>query len=199
MIHFFLNWGKNSPDTEQNKFFFQTAFAQWNSVLIFPFSEGTEKDIVFDQNAEHEMFEKWSNIINRYNVDKHLQFTCACRDIPTLIEQIKSNDILFFCWGKAQKHLEITNTIPDFRNLLENKIIVGNSAGSQMWSKNYYHPKTETVKQWNGFLPIKMMVHWWANKDSWLLDEEREKLLDNYWEKLPIYKIPEQEYIEFTI
>ena len=198
-MHFFLNWGKNTPDTEKNKLFFQAICAQGNRVLLFPFSEGTEKPILFDDIAEREFFEKWRDIIARYNLDKQLQFECARRDIPTLVEQIKNNDILFFCWGKTYKHLEVTNDIPDLKNLLQDKIIVGCSAGALMWSKAYYSLRAEKLYEGNGFLPIKLIVHRKSNSYPGLPDEEREKILENYGEKLPIYKIPEQEYIEFDL
>ncbi|MEI6774915.1 MAG: hypothetical protein WCL18_09440 [bacterium] len=52
---------------------------------------------MFDQDAEKAFFEKWKHIILRYNLDKHLEIECATSDITKLIEQIKHNDILFFC------------------------------------------------------------------------------------------------------
>ena len=198
-MHFFLHGGSASPDTDQNKQFYQVIGNLGNRILMFPFSEWTEKNIPFDAAIEHEFFEKWSNIIARYNLDKQLQFTCASRDIPTLVEQIKNNDILFFCWGKTYKHLEVTDKIPQLKSLLQDKVIVGNSAGSVMRTKAYYDTWTESIKKWNGFLPIKMMIHRWSSRHPGLPDEERAKILDNYGEKLPIYKIPEQEYIEFEI
>jgi len=95
--------------------------------------------------------------------------------------------------------LEIINAIPDCNTLFQNKIIAGDSAGAIMWSAAYYHPKTETVRRGNGWLPVKMIAHRRSSRDPGLPDEERVKILDNYGEKLPIYKIHEQEYIEFTL
>lgn len=198
-MHFFLNWGKNTPDTEKNKMFFQAICTQGKRVLIFPFSEGTEKPILFDDTAERNFFEKWRDIIARYNLDKQLQFECARRDIPTLVEQIKNTDILFFCWGKTYKHLEVIDAIPDLKELLQDKIIVWCSAGALMWSKAYYSLRADKIYEGNGWLPIKLIVHRRSDSYPGLPDEEREKILDKYWEKLPIYKIPEQEYIEFEI
>ena len=198
-MHFFLHGWSASPDTEKNKKFFQVTTTYGNKILILPFSEWTEKEILFDKNTEDEFFDKWKNIFIRYNTDKDLKFECASRDILKLIEQIKNNDILFFCGWKTQKHLEIMNKIENLKELLKDKIIMGNSAWSIMWTKTYYHTKTEEIKEWNGRLNIKMMVHRWANRHSWLSDEERLKILEEHGEKLPIYKIPEQEYIEFTI
>ncbi|MEI7562478.1 MAG: hypothetical protein WCJ39_01830 [bacterium] len=59
--------------------------------------------------------------------DKKLSLTCASRDIPELIEQIKHNDILFFCGGKPYKYFEVIDQIQGFRSLVKNKIIAGTS------------------------------------------------------------------------
>jgi hypothetical protein len=64
------------------------------------------------------------NIILRYNLDKHLEFQCASRDISTLIDQINDADILFFCGGKTDKHLEVIDKIEGLKELLQDKVIV---------------------------------------------------------------------------
>lgn len=200
-MHFFLHGGVGSPDTEKNKTFYQAFTSVGSKILIVPFSQWTEKDIPFGEEEEKQFYEKWMNIILRYNLDKQLEFQCAKRDIPTLIKQIKHADILFFCGGKAASHLEVMDKVPDLKWLIQDKVIVGNSAWSAMRARAYYRASaaSEGVMEGNGILPIKMMVHRWANRYSWLLDEERLKILEEYGEKLPIYKIPEQEFIEFVI
>ena len=200
-MHFYLHGGSASPDTEKNKKFYQAFTSVGKKILIVPFSQGTEKDIPFGEEEERQFYEKWMNIILRYNLDKQLEFECANRDISTLIDQIKHADILFFCGGKTDKHLEVMDKIEGLKELLQDKVIVWNSAGVAMRSKAYYRARaaSEEVMEGNGFLPIKIMVHRWANRYSWLRDEEREKILDAYGEKLPIYKIPEQEFIEFIV
>ena len=70
MIHFFLHGWVASPDTEQNKKFFQAFPGIGKKILIFPFSEWTEKEINFDRNAEKDFFDKWMNIIIDKGVDK---------------------------------------------------------------------------------------------------------------------------------
>jgi hypothetical protein len=95
--------------------------------------------------------------------------------------------------------LEVIDKIEGLKELLQDKVIVWNSAWSVMWTKAYYDTGTEKIKQWNWFLPIKMMIHYWSSRHPWLSNEEREKILDANGEKLPIYKIPEQEYIEMEI
>jgi hypothetical protein len=199
MTHFFLHGWWASPETEKNKIFFQAITETGNKILIVPFSQGTEKDIVFDRYVEKEFFEKWKHIIIRYNLDKNLEIECASTDIPKLIQQIHHNDILFFCWWKTYKHLEIMNKVPNLKELIQDKIVAWVSAWAIMRSKSYYSSRKDTIGEGNGFLPIKTMVHRWSSRYPWLPDKEREKRLVEYGEKLPIYKIPEQEYIEFTM
>jgi hypothetical protein len=67
-----------------------------------------------------------------------------------------------------------------------------------MRSTAYYSSSAESLRAGNGFLPIKIIAHRWADK-PWVSWEEREKILDANGEKLPIYKIPEQEYIEMEV
>jgi hypothetical protein len=55
--------------------------------------------------------------------------------------------------------LIITNQIENFQEILNNKFIIGNSAGSVMWSNFYYEPEAKEIRKGNAFLPIKTIVH----------------------------------------
>jgi hypothetical protein len=188
-MHFFLHGGMTSRDTGWNQRFYQAICALGNTVLIFPF--GWEDEAAW--------YEKYKHNFIKNVPDKELSFVRASRDISTLTNQIKDADVLFFGWWVAAKHLEITNQIQDFKHLIKDKIIAWPSAWAVMRSKAYYRSREEEIKEWNDFLHIKMMVHRWVNRHSWLSDEERLQLLEAYGEKLPVYKIPEWEYIEFTL
>ena len=188
-MKFFLHGWRTSVDSTNNKKFFQTLCSYLNNILIFPFWWDKEKEEFYDYKSR----------FIKNNPNKILSFECADHDISKLIDQIKNNDILFFSWWKPYKHFDVINNIPNLKELLENKIIAWTSWWSIMRAKVYYSSNAENIRAWNGFLPIKIIAHRWSDKHPWLSWEEREILLDNYWEKLPIYKIPEQEYVEFNI
>jgi len=192
-MHFFLHGGRSDVDSENNKKFFQNTCHDGNKILIFPFA--------LDKSEWDELCIKYEKRWMMYNPDKRLSFACAKPESLNLIKQIQESNVLFFCGGPFPKwHLEVLDKIENLRALLQDKIIVGVSAGALIRSKVYYSPRYEKIRTtWNGRLNIKMMVHRWANRHPWLSKEERLKLLEDYWEKLPIYKIPEQEYIEFNI
>jgi hypothetical protein len=188
-MKFFLHGWCASIDSPKNKEFFQSFCGHGSKILILPF--GWE--------PEEQIFNDYKQNFIKHNPDNNLLFMCASRDISTLIDQIKNNDILFFPWWKPYKYFELINRIPNFKELCKNKTIAGASWWAIMWAKVYYSSNAENLREWNGFLPIKIIVHRWSDKHPWLSREEREILLDQYGEKLPIYKIPEQEYVEFTI
>jgi hypothetical protein len=95
----------------------------------------------------------------------------------------------------------ILNNIPHLRALLQNKVIVWSSAGTNIFVNSFYTQDLEKVKEWWWWLPIKTICHRgpWAYDNDVKSHEARSAELDAYGEKLPIYKIPEQEYIEFTL
>ena len=189
MTHFFLHGWKATIDSEKNKKFFQTLCRYGKNILIFPFG--------FDR--EEEWYIEYENRFIENSLDKKLSVVCAHRDTPSLIEQIRNSDILFFSGGKPYKHFDVINTIEQFKELIKEKIIAGTSWWAIMRAQAYYSANAENCREGNGYIPIKLIAHRWSDKHPWISWEEREKLLDTFWEKLPIYTIPEQEYIEFTL
>jgi len=189
MIHFFLHWWKSYLETNKNKIFFQILCNHWSKLLIFPFA----------WNDELQEFEKHKHNFIKNNPDTPLSFTSASHDISQLIEQIKTNDILYFPWWNPHTYFDVINKIENFKEFLQNKIVAWTSWWAIMWSKAYYSSNSGNLKSWNGFIPVKMIAHRWAEKYPLAWREEKAELLDAYWEKLPIVKIPEQEYIEFII
>lgn len=191
-MHFFLHGGRTDIESENNVLFFQKTCHDGDKILLFPFA--------MKENERDETCIKYEERRKMHNPDKQLYFSRAETDIPKLIQQIQESDVLFFCGGPFPRwHRDILDVIPDSRKLLQNKIIVGASAWSLIWSTMYYSPRYERISMGNGRLPIKMMVHRWADRHPWLSKEERLKILEECGEKLPIYKIPEQEFIEMEI
>ena len=189
MTHFFLHGWRTWVDSEKNQKFFQSLCTHGNNILIFPFGGDIEEK---ECNEYTERFIK-----NTSNTQ--LSFAYASRDISELIQQIKNSDILFFSGGKPYKHFEVINTIEQFKELIKDKIIAGTSWWAIMRAQAYYSANAENCREGNGYIPIKLIAHRWSDKYPWISWEERKKLLDVFWEKLPIYTIPEQEYIEFTL
>jgi hypothetical protein len=188
----FLHWGVTSPRTEKNKKFFQHVVREgWNKILIFPFAQ---------KDRDYQLqFELDSQKFIDHNPDVDIECAMASDDIEVLVEQIKEYRSLYFCGGITKHHTDIIKKILNYTDILSNKVISWNSAGSLMWAKYYYTQDFDEVRKGLGVLNIKMITHLWTdrypniNEDMWL------KKLENYKEDLPIYKIKEQEYELFEI
>lgn len=188
MTHFFLHGWRTWVHSDTNIQFFQKLCTYGNNILIFPFG----------LDNQEEWYTEYKERFTLHNPEKQLSIVCAHRDTQELIKQIETSDILFFSGGRPYNHFEVIDTIENFKELIKDKIIAGSSGWAIMRSYAYYSSNAEHTGQWNSFLPIKIIAHRWANK-PWLSWEERKKILENFWEKLPIYTIPEQEFIEFNI
>jgi hypothetical protein len=123
----------------------------------------------------------------------------ASDDIEVLVSQIKEYKSLYFCGGRWSQHIEILKKINNLEELLKDKIISWNSAGSVIWAKYYYTEFTIYVLEWLWYIDIKMMVHRLSQKYPWVFVHENLEKLKNYREDLPVYTIREQEYEVFEI
>lgn len=191
MIKFILHGGVTSPRTEKNKEYFQRVIQEWwKKVLIFPFAQ---KDRNYDLQ-----FEVDKKKFEEHNLDMQLDIVQASEDIEVLVQQIKEAEVLYFCGGITKYHTDIISQISNIRELIENKVITWNSAWSLMWSNLYYTGDFNEVRKWLWLLNIKMICHWQSEKYN-NYDEFWLKKLEEYWEKLPIVCIREQEWVEFVV
>ncbi|HKL44554.1 MAG TPA: Type 1 glutamine amidotransferase-like domain-containing protein, partial [Candidatus Absconditabacterales bacterium] len=178
--------------TEKNKKFFQHVVKEGgNKVLIFPFAQ---------KNRDYDLqFELDSQKFIDNNPDLDIECAMASNDIGVLVEQIREYKSLYFCGGKGSQHIDILQQINNLEELLENKIISGNSAGSVIWAKYYYTEFITDVLEGLGYLDIKMMVHWLSQKYPGKFVLENLEKLKDYGEDLPVYTIREQEYEVFQV
>ena len=76
-------------DSEKNKKFFQNICKDGDKILICLFAAE-------DRSSWEERFGNYQKQFAKYNPDKQLRFELASEDIPTLIEQIKNNNVIYF-------------------------------------------------------------------------------------------------------
>lgn len=192
-MHFFLHGGMAKVDSDKNKRFFQNICRDGDKILICTFA--TE-----DRATWEERFLNYQKQFAQYNPEKQLSFELASENIDTFEQQIDRCSVIYFGWGYEDKIFAIIKNIPNLRALLQNKVIVWSSAGTNIWTKYFFTQDFEEVREWLWWLPIKTICHrWWVYSSDPTIDEKRLAILDAYGEKLPIYKIAEQEYIEMKI
>lgn len=99
----------------------------------------------------------------------------------TLVDQIGWADVVYFRGGDTQRLYDILSAIPQWQDALEDKVVVGSSAGAYILSEVYVHAaeKPETRKGF-GLVQVKTVAHYrstfFHNGDC---DEARQ-----YWDKV---------------
>jgi hypothetical protein len=93
--------------------------------------------------------------------------------------------------GKTEKLMAALKKVDSFGALIQDKVVGGSSAGANALSKYSFSGEgiNKVVKEGLGILPIKTFVHWSEEKIDDL------KKLEEYGEKLDVYKIPEEKFV----
>lgn len=117
----------------------------------------------------------------------------ADTDPVVLEEQIKRSDIIFVRGGNTKRLIEAIQCLPNFSQLLRDKIYFGSSAGAYIIARHYYSNDRHQIEEGLNILPIKCFAHW---------DESQQKSLDEltkYGEELPVILLREGEYKIFNL
>jgi peptidase E len=183
MTTFILHGGASSKKSESNNNFFLKVV---NSV---------DKDnvcilCVYFARPEYrwrESFEEDKGIFTSLKTDKRLDLHLA--SLNNLADQIKKADIIFINGGRKGCLKETLEGLPNIKELIQHKVIVGISAGANMLSTYYYSNVAEDIRVGVGILPVKMFCHY-TEKSISDLDK-----LKHYKEDLPIYNIPEEQFV----
>lgn len=78
----------------------------------------------------------------------------------SFFEQIKNADIVYLHGGKTQLLLDAIPDIETFVKAIENKIVIGSSAGANFLTKTCYSPSASKVINATGILNIGAVVHY---------------------------------------
>ena len=182
---FILHGGSSSKKSEDNEKFFHEIINSVDSAEVRILC------IYFARPADRweDSFDEDQTIFRCLGTSKELDIKMATLDRDVLIEQIKSSDVIFINGGRKGCLKEVLLDLGNFAELVQGKIVVGISAGAGILCKYYYSSVINGVREGVGILPAKVFTHW----DEELTQELQD--LDSYKEKLPIYKIPEENYI----
>lgn len=141
------------------------------------------------------LFKKTKNsnfVFGRWDID----YVLASDDSNEFIEQIKECNVVYFRGGNTpmlQKKLE---QLPNLRQLLEDKLIIGSSAGSLVFAKYYYDQDYDQIFKGLNFLDVKMITHYKSKGEyASTSGDDKLRMLKDYEEDLPVYAIRETEFV----
>lgn len=183
MTTFILQGGYTSTPTERNKIFYQEIvkrIPENGKVLFLYFAQ--------DQNTWEELLENDREKFEKTG-SRNLELKISNFPENGLIEQINNADCIYIRGGSNDSLREQLEKIDDLKKLIGGKVIVGSSAGANLLSTYFYTNDKERVERGLGVLPIKVFCHYNNTKKAKLRE------LENHGEKLPVYTIPEADFV----
>jgi peptidase E len=165
----------SSDKIEENREFFSEILKdvpEEANVLLVPFAKDTDRI--------PEAITKIIENFNKAKTQESILFEIANEeDFPL---QVRSADIVYFHGGISTRLLKTLKNFPDLIDLLEGKIIAGESAGANVWGTVFFSPNANAVLDGFGVLPIKIIPHY---------SEEKKGKLDGVGEGLEEVFLPE--------
>jgi peptidase E len=184
MTKFILHGGATGKLAESNNKFFREAVPDLDrkiKILIIYFARKVE-DYPW-------MFEQDVNNFKTNSPQKELELEIADPKPESFRRQIKGADVIYVRGGNTLPLIEKFKELPELKELLQGKVYAGSSAGIYAVSKYYYSNDRKQIETGLGILPIKALAHWESGMEHIL------QQLDAFGEKLPVYKVPEAEFI----
>ncbi len=184
MTTFILHGGHTSKPAERNDQLYSEIMKKIpdNGKILF---------IYFAQNQTKwpEFLEQNKKSFKKTKIQKNLEFAIATPEKNQLTKEIASADCIYLCGGRDSALKERMAEVKDLKKLIQGKIIMGCSAGANIFSKYFYRNSKKRIEKGLGILPIKIFCHYNENK------KEQLEQLKIHEEKLPIYTIPEIDFI----
>lgn len=123
--------------------------------------------------AEHQAF------VMREAGDK--TFVHRMAELATFVEEAKKADAIFINGGNPEKLMRALRSLPDFKALMQGKVVAGSSSGAYALS-SYYYSITPEAGVYDGFgvAPVKVICHYESESEEHVRGKEAEEALASY-------------------
>lgn len=183
---FILHGGASSRRTIENEKFF-------NEIVSSADNEILNVLCIYFARPEHRWDESFYEDKYAFElVETTKTLTVEMATYVDFANQLQNSDLIFINGGFKGHLKETIENIDNFRELISGKTVVGVSAGANILSTYYYSQGIDDIREGSAVLPIKVFCHFEGTLGNEL------KLLEEYREDLPIYKIPEESFIALS-
>jgi peptidase E len=191
MTKFILHGGMTRIPCENNDKFYKEIISSVNEpvkVLLIFFAAQKERWAELDKEHREKFTERAGN--------KKIEFKIASEKVEDFVDQINWCDIVYIRGGDTPMLKRQLEKVSNFKDLIKDKIVAGSSAGALVFAKYYYEQDYDQIFEGLNFLHVKIIAHY-LTKGEYAATSGKDKLkmLENYKEKLPVYAIPETEFI----
>ncbi|MFC1788091.1 Type 1 glutamine amidotransferase-like domain-containing protein [Patescibacteria group bacterium] len=184
MTKYILHGGETSVDNESNHRFFLAMIGNKPHPQILCVYFARSKDewpAKFEQDKL-----RFAKIAEP---DCTPELVMASDNIDELKSQIISADTIYIRGGSFNScPKELFEQIPDVKQLLNDKIVAGSSAGANVIAKYYHSLSLSKVGKGTGWLPIKVLSH------TNIKTAEQIRELEEFGEQLPVVELNETEF-----
>ena len=193
MIKFILHGGKIDISEKLDEEFFGEIFKNIVGkekiiVLITCFARNKDEwQSVFTKNKL-----RFSKFISKAGIES-VEFVLADSDQNKFLTQVDNSDVVYFCGGSELEIRKIISEQDLLIDIFRNKVIVGTSAGANIFSAEYYSNDRNRIEPGFGFIPIKTICHFS------LENKERLDMLLNYNGEKPTFAIEESHFVVFYL
>lgn len=184
MTKYILHGGRISLPKENNDRFYHEIISGFQSpinILLVYFAR--------DEDEWNRMYKDDSERFKEFGMGKQIICSIADSDTHILTQQIIDSEVILIRGGDTAPLFEILSKVESIRRLFEGKTIAGSSAGAYFLTKYFYDNDRKVITKGHGVIPIKAICHYEEGM------EDIEKELISYKENLPLYKIPEAEFV----
>jgi len=161
MIKFVLHGGNMKECLVENKIFFNeitSGFDKKVKILLVPFA--------LEKKYWQDSYIKYTERFKTYIVNLSFEMILASENEDDFLSQIKSSDIIFFCGGNENLIKEHITNVNRLYDCFSDKVIVGTSAGANIFSTCYYSNDRNLIESGFGFLNIKTICHFSKEKNN---------------------------------
>lgn len=179
---FILQGGFPKNGKQENDAFFSEILStapQDTKVLLVLFAKELDR-VEKNMKEDIEQFTKNSE-------GRNLTFDIATED--NFIKQIQASDIVYFHGGHTGKLLETLKRLPDFKEMIQGKIIAGDSAGANVLCSAFYSLRIG-AGEGLGILPFRILSHY---------VEENKNKLNSIKPELELIVLPELQFKVFYL
>lgn len=180
---FILHGGFPNHINEKNDKFFQEILSvnkKQSKIILVYFAK--------DASRYEELRKKSISQFEKNKGEKELEFEIAKKE--KFIEQVKEANIVYLHGGKTLRLLEALKKYNDLKELFQNKVIVGESAGAYVLSACFYTKSVGYIFKGLELVPVKTICHYEGKNQ-----EKLKKCPDKFEELL----LPDYEYRVFDL
>ena len=183
MTKYILHGGNTSTQSEDNNKFF--------SEIIKDLSSPVNLLIVYFSREEEEwpkLLKQDKEVINSIANGKQIDFVLADKDTQKFAQQVKDADAVYMRGGETSMLIKALAKVDNLKELFENKVVAGSSAGAYVLSKYYMSSRGE-MGEGLGILPIKTFAHYEESRKDEL------NKLKAFGDKLTTYPLEGMKFI----